>query len=56
METFNPRFNTIATGEYLPQPKNEHAELRREFILRALDYNVIKKMTYDEILEMIDMK
>lgn len=56
METFNPRFNTIATGENLPEPKNEHEELRREFILRSLDYNVIKKMTYDEILEMIDMK
>ncbi|OUQ85142.1 hypothetical protein B5G50_28415 [Brevibacillus brevis] len=56
METFNPRFNTIATGENLPEPKNEQEELRREFIFRALDYNVIKKMTYDEILEMIDMK
>ncbi|MFC8689293.1 hypothetical protein [Brevibacillus porteri] len=56
METFNPRFNTIATGENLPEPKNEQERLRREFILRALDYNVIKKMTYDEILEMIDMK
>ncbi|KMZ42487.1 MULTISPECIES: hypothetical protein [Bacillales] len=56
METFNPRFNTIATGENLPEPKNEQERLRRDFILRALDYNVIKKMTYDEILEMIDMK
>ncbi|WP_429844150.1 hypothetical protein [Brevibacillus sp. FIR094] len=56
METFNPRFNTIATGENLPEPKNEQERLRREFILRALDYNVIKKMSYDEILEMIDMK
>ncbi|MFA4135302.1 MULTISPECIES: hypothetical protein [unclassified Brevibacillus] len=56
METFNPRFNTIATGENLPEPQNEQEELRRQFIFRALDYNVIKKMTYDEILEMIDMK
>ncbi|TKI59129.1 hypothetical protein E8L90_29095 [Brevibacillus antibioticus] len=56
METFNPRFDTLDIGESLPEPKNEQEELRREFILRALDYNVINKMTYDEILEMIDMK
>ncbi|MDR9505880.1 hypothetical protein [Brevibacillus agri] len=53
METFNPRFHTVATGENLPEPQNEQERLRQEFILRALDYNVIKKMTYEEVLEMM---
>ncbi len=53
METFNPRFNTIERGETLPEPKTEQEEWRRQFILRTLDYNITKKMTYEELLEIL---
>ncbi|USG65783.1 hypothetical protein NDK47_27420 [Brevibacillus ruminantium] len=56
MESFNPRFFTVYTGETLPEPRNEQEELRRNFIMKALDYYIVLKMTYEETLEMIDMK
>lgn len=56
METFNDRFVQMVAGadEVIPEPTNEQEELYRRFLLKLLDYNVSKKMTREEFIEILN--
>ncbi|RAP17463.1 hypothetical protein C2W64_00763 [Brevibacillus laterosporus] len=56
METFNDRFVPMVAGadNVIPEPKNEQEELYRRFLLKLLDYNVSKKMTHEEFIEILN--